>query len=94
VGAGDKTSETSLLQNDPGQFSENTEIKMVLPETVGSANIIVYDLEGKQLKNLQVKAEVNVSTTIPGNELSAGTYIYALIVDGKVVDTKRMILKK
>jgi hypothetical protein len=82
------------LQNNPNPFSVNTEIKMVLPETAGSANIIVYNLEGKQLKQLQVKGRGNVSTTIFGNELNAGMYIYALIVDGKVVDTKRMILTK
>jgi hypothetical protein len=93
-GGGTKSSEISLLQNNPNPFSVNTEIKMVLPETAGSANIIVYNLEGKQLKQLQVKGRGNVSTTILGNELNAGMYIYALIVDGKVVDTKRMILTK
>ena len=92
--SGLKSSEISLLQNTPNPFSVNTEIKMVLPETVVSANIIVYNLEGKQLKELQVQRRGNVSATILGNELSAGMYIYALIVDGKVVDTKRMILTK
>ena len=67
---------------------------MVLPETAINANVIVYNLEGKQLKELQVQGRGNVSATILGNELSAGMYIYALIVDGKVVDTKRMILTK
>ena len=32
--------------------------------------------------------------TISGSELTAGIYLYALIVDGKEVDTKRMILTK
>ncbi|MDR1370842.1 MAG: hypothetical protein LBJ72_12070 [Dysgonamonadaceae bacterium] len=32
--------------------------------------------------------------TISGSELRAGTYLYALIADGKKVDTKRMILTK
>ncbi len=92
--SGLQSSEVALLQNNPNPFSVNTEIKMVLPETAGSAFIIVYNLEGKQLKDLQVKGRGKVSTTILGNELSAGMYIYALIVDGKVVDTKRMILTK
>ncbi|HZB11375.1 MAG TPA: tail fiber domain-containing protein, partial [Chryseolinea sp.] len=92
--SGPKSSEISLLQNTPNPFSVNTEIKMVLPETAVNANIIVYNLEGKQLKQLQVKGRGNVSATILGNELGAGMYIYTLIVDGKVVDTKRMILTK
>ena len=84
----------SLLQNNPNPFSLDTEIKMVLPETARNANIIVYNLEGKQLKDLVVKQRGNATITILGNELSAGMYIYALIVDGKVVDTKRMILTR
>lgn len=34
------------------------------------------------------------SITIDGGSLNAGMYLYALIADGKVVDTKRMILTK
>ncbi len=89
-----QSSEISLLQNNPNPFSVNTEIKMVLPESAINANIIVYNLEGKQLRDLQVKERGNASVNILGNELSAGMYIYALIVDGQVVDTKRMILTK
>ena len=88
------SSDIYLLQNNPNPFSVNTEIKMVLPETVGNANIIVYNLEGKQLKDVTVKDRGDVSITISGNELGAGMYIYALIVDGKIADTKRMILTK
>ena len=31
---------------------------------------------------------------VPGSEFNAGMYLYALIADGKVIDTKRMILTK
>jgi hypothetical protein len=55
---------------------------------------MIYNLEGKQIKNIQVSDHGDVSVKISGNELSAGMYLYALIVDGKVVDTKRMILTK
>ena len=87
-------SEISLLQNIPNPFSRDTEIKMVLPESAGNATVIVYNLEGKQLRDLRVNGRGNTSVTILGGELSAGMYIYALIVDGKVIGTKRMILTK
>ena len=32
--------------------------------------------------------------TFDGDNLNAGIYLYALIADGKVIDTKRMILTK
>ena len=89
-----KSSEIQLYQNNPNPFTANTEIKMVLPETVASARVIVYNLEGKQLKELNVKERGDASVTITSNELGAGMYIYALIADGKVVATKRMILTK
>ena len=65
---------------------------MTVPESVGHATIMVYTLEGKQLKNIQVNNRGEVTVKLLGNELSAGMYLYALIADGKVVDTKRMIL--
>ena len=90
----EELSEISLLQNIPNPFSRDTEIKMVLPESAGKATVIVYNLEGKQLRDLRVNGRGNTSVTILGGELSAGMYIYALIVDGKVIGTKRMILTK
>ena len=87
-------SEFLLLQNDPSPSTSNTEIKMVLPGTVISATIIVYNLEGKQLKELKVSQRGDAAVTIPGNEFPAGMYIYTLIADGKVIDTKRVILTK
>lgn len=85
---------TALFQNVPNPFSTDTEIKMELPETALSVNLIVYSLEGKQLKRTEIRERGNTKIKISGNEFSAGMYLYALIVDGKVVDTKRMILTK
>jgi hypothetical protein len=81
-----------LLQNNPNPFTSETEIKMTLPDHVENATIMIYTLEGKQMKNIRVYDRGDVSVKISGNELSAGMYLYALLADGKVVDTKKMIL--
>ena len=86
--------ELALFQNNPNPFSVDTEIKMTLPETTASARVIVYNLEGKQLREVTVKERGSASVKILANELGAGMDIYALIADGKVIDTKRMILTK
>jgi trimeric autotransporter adhesin len=83
-----------LLQNTPNPFSTDTEIKMTLSESTRHASIVIYNLEGKQLKNLQVNERGDTSIKISGNELDAGMYLYTLIIDGKVADTKRLILTK
>lgn len=82
----------SLYQNNPNPFSNNTEIQMELPETIRQAIINVYNLEGKQLKSIVINERGKTSVQISGHEFSAGMYLYALIADGKVVDTKRLIL--
>ena len=84
---------TVLLQNNPNPFDAETEIKMTLPDNVGYATIMIYNLEGKQLKTIQVSDRGDVHVMISANELSAGMYLYSLIADGKVVDTKRMVLQ-
>lgn len=95
-GAGKSLSETETLlyQNNPNPFSTDTEIKMSLPESTVNATVIVYNMEGRQLKELSVKGRGETGVKISASELHAGMYLYALIVDGKVVDTKRMILTK
>ena len=86
------TANATLFQNNPNPFDSETEIKMTLPENVGHAPIMIYNLEGKQMKNIHVSDRGDVSVKILGNELSAGMYLYSLIADGKIVDTKKMIL--
>jgi trimeric autotransporter adhesin len=81
-----------LLQNSPNPFTSETEIRMTLGETVGNATVMIYSLEGKEMKRIPVRDRGEVSVRISGNELPAGVYLYSLIFDGKVVDTKRMIL--
>ena len=95
-GGGDVSSnmKASLFQNNPNPFSSETEIKMALPETTRQANLIIYNMEGKELKSIQVNERGNTGIKISRNDFGAGIYLYALIADGKVVDTKRLILTK
>jgi hypothetical protein len=81
-----------LFQNNPNPFKERTEIRYSLPETVSSAEIYIFDMSGKLLK--KYRADKSGVTLINGSELSAGLYTYSLIVDGSLVDTKKMILTK
>ena len=51
-------------------------------------------MSGGQIKSISIPERGKGTVTIQGSELSAGMYLYALIADGKVIDTKRMILTK
>lgn len=83
-----------LEQNTPNPFSATTTIGFYLPATISAATIYVYDMNGVQLKSYSIPQRGKSNITIQGSELIAGMYLYALIADGKVVDTKRMILTK
>jgi hypothetical protein len=49
-------------------------------------------MNGKQIDKYQISERGNTSVEITAGSLSAGIYMYSLITDGKVIDTKRMIL--
>lgn len=81
-----------LYQNTPNPFFQSTRISYYLSETVGTAQLCIYDLQGKQLKQIVITERGEGSQTISGSEFKAGIYLYALLADGREVDVKRMIL--
>ena len=83
-----------LDQNVPNPFNTSTTIGYYLPTTITDASIYVYDMNGVQLKSYSINQRGKGNITIQGSEFNAGMYLYALIADGKVIDTKRMILIK
>ena len=83
--------ESKLEQNIPNPFSENTLIPYSINEDVNNAVMYVYDMNGKMLHTYPLEAGKG-ELEIKGNSYQPGMYIYALVCDGKEIDTKRMIL--
>ncbi len=81
-----------LEQNAPNPFNSETVIAYSLPEEVASAQLYIYNMQGRQIKKYDLAERGNCSLTISASEFDAGMYIYALIADGKEIDSKRMIL--
>ena len=82
-----------LYQNEPNPFSERTVIKFELPDNTVNAYIYIFNMQGALVKQIPVNVG-HSSIIINGSELTAGLYLYSLIVGGKEIDTKRMILTK
>lgn len=87
-----ESDQLELFQNNPNPFNQDTEIKMVVPETIQSASLYIYDLSGKQIEKRIIADRGEVKTRINGSELPAGIYLYILIADGRSTPTRRMIL--
>lgn len=81
-------------QNNPNPFSESTVIGLNIPEKTQKADIFIYDLSGKQIQNVPVAERGETNITVYASDLGAGMYIYTLVIDGKVVVTRRMIVEK
>ncbi len=82
-----------LEQNVPNPFAEQTSISYYLPESIEGAQIVFTDLLGNTIKTADVKSGYGVVTVFAAN-LSSGQYSYSLLVNGKVVETKRMVKQK
>ena len=72
---------------------ETTDIHFTLPENIKDASVCVFDMSGKMRKQVPVSSSMD-SFSIEGQGLPAGMYICSLVVDGKEVKTRRMILTK
>ena len=83
-----------LFQNMPNPFTDNTVIKYIIPQDAQKANLLIYNMSGKQIEQFTLSQKGEGSVTLAGSQLEAGMYLYSLIVDGNVIDVKRMILTK
>jgi len=83
-----------LYQNTPNPFSSNTEISCDIPTAFSSAFIYIYNLQGVELMSFPIVQTGYNTVTIYASALPAGMYLYTLVVDNQIVDTKRMILTK
>lgn len=82
----------SMSQNEPNPFTHETVVKYTLPASVNNAYMAVYDLSGKQITTLPIDQKGASSVIITSERLAAGIYIYSIVADGKVMDSKRMII--
>ena len=91
--AAQNMSDCVLYQNNPNPFTENTIIKYTVSEEAGDAWLYVFDMQGVLLKQMQLDTKSD-RIILKGGDLKAGMYLYSLIVNGKEIDTKRMIHSK
>ncbi|MGC4101735.1 tail fiber domain-containing protein [Ferruginibacter sp.] len=81
-----------LFQNVPNPFNQSTIIRYSIPSTSQKAFITITSISGTKIREFNLKNNENQNIEIKGGQLSAGSYIYTLIVDGKLIDSKQMIL--
>ncbi|PHN08205.1 tail fiber domain-containing protein [Flavilitoribacter nigricans] len=84
-------SDARLEQNQPNPFGTSTSIPYFIPEGIQSAQLEISDAQGRVLKSVNISARGAGKTILETEFLSGGVYFYSLVLDGKAVDTKKMI---
>lgn len=82
----------SLGQNEPNPFTHETLIKYNISKTVSMAVMGIYDLTGKEIKKIPLSHQTDSSIVINSENLEPGIYIYTIVADGVLLDSKRMIV--
>ncbi len=65
-----------------------------MPEQYTAAKIIITDKNGKSIKEVNVSGSGKGSLQVDASALSSGTYQYSLYVEGRMIDSKQMILAR
>jgi beta-glucanase (GH16 family) len=90
----DTVSQNILLQNFPNPFGNTTEIIYNILNTSSNVFINMYDVVGREIKSVYLTEKGKSKITLDCTGLSEGVYFCSLLVDDKVVDTKKMIKAK
>lgn len=83
-----------LDQNRPNPFNGTTDIAYIIPTDSNNASINILDSSGRMIKKITLDHAGEGNLTINANNIPSGAYSYQLEVDGKVVETKQMVLTK
>jgi len=83
-----------LEQNAPNPFNKSTTIKYSLPQKFTNAQIIITDKYGRAQRQMNISGSGKGTVNIDAGSLSAGIYNYSLVVDGKMISSKQMVLTK
>ena len=82
---------TVLYQNSPNPFSVGCVVKCTIPQDINDALFCIYDYNGRQIQCRTISDRGDVRITVDGSGFEPGIYLYSLVTDGVIVDTKRMI---
>ncbi|MEP7143183.1 MAG: tail fiber domain-containing protein, partial [Ferruginibacter sp.] len=83
-----------LEQNAPNPYNSNTVIGYTLPSDAIHASMNICNASGQLLKIFPLIGKGPGNIIIRTGEFSAGAYSYTLIIDGKKIDSKQMVLIK
>lgn len=86
-------SDAYLMQNTPNPLTENTQVEYYIPEGLTNAQIELRDIKGVLVETFNISNDGFGKLDINRPNIVAGTYLYYLVIDSEVIDSKVMIIK-
>ncbi len=82
-----------MEQNFPNPFNAQTRVVFTLPKEA-NARLELFDLQGRKVRTILNKPmrKGQHTITIQAGDLASGLYFYRLVIGGKVIATKKMLL--
>lgn len=84
----------SLQQNTPNPTANVTNIRYNVPENTKTAQLVMFDISGKTIRQIQLNSFPNGIINVDVAGLANGTYAYSIMVDGKLHHTRKMVVSK
>jgi trimeric autotransporter adhesin len=83
---------TKIINVSPNPSSDMISVSLNIDKAIANANLQVHDINGTLLSNLSLKErDTNVIKTLQKDNFGKGIYIVSLIVNGKSIDTKKIV---
>jgi hypothetical protein len=80
-----------LNQNVPNPFAERTTIDYEINQSFEKAQILFHDQHGKLIQVSEITQTGKGRLNVFADDLSSGTYTYSIVVDGKIISSKKMV---
>ena len=90
--SGGDSSKAVLGDNYPNPFGSLTDIRYFVPEESENATLNVFDNSGKLIKSVNITERGNGVLNVNFSDMPAGIYNYQMVVDDKLVATKKIVL--
>ena len=81
-----------MEQNSPNPAKGSTAINCYIPSETVNAYIQIYNTMGGMVLKLPIGTKGQNEIHVDTYKLPNGIYIYSLVIDGRLIDTKRMII--
>ncbi|MBN8578547.1 MAG: tail fiber domain-containing protein [Cytophagales bacterium] len=82
-----------LEQNSPNPVVKLAKISYMLPKDAMSGVLVVYSLDGNLLNSLTLEKKEGF-VEIDVEKLGNGIYLYSMLVNGKIINTKRLLVSR